>query len=299
MKVLNFGSLNIDNVYQVENFVRAGETISSLKLENHCGGKGLNQSIALARAGAEVWHAGCIGADGDILRNRLSQENINLTFLETVQDEKSGHAIIQVDQNGQNCIVLYKGSNYCFTEADVDRILASFDEGDVLLLQNETSCVEYAIEAAHNKGMLVALNPSPITQELAQSHTMQFVDWFILNEIEGKEISGKADPTEICKELVARNPKCKVMLTLGSDGCVYYDGETTASHGIYKVDVVDTTAAGDTFAGYFLACVAEGLSIERILELASKASGIAVSRAGASDSIPTRDEVEKAEMQLR
>ena len=298
MKILNFGSLNIDNVYQVEHFVRAGETISSLGLANYCGGKGLNQSIALARAGASVWHAGRIGKEGGMLRDRLAKENINLDYLETLEDIQSGHAIIQVDQKGQNCIVLFKGANYRFTEKDVDNILEGFEAGDIMLLQNETSCVEYAIEAAHKKGLKVALNPSPITDELAKSPVMKYVDWFILNEIEGEEISGKQDGAEICEELLRRNPGCRVMLTLGKRGCVYCDGQQIFRHGIYDVPVVDTTAAGDTFTGYFLAGVAEGMEMPKVLEMASKASSLAVSRAGASDSIPTRAEVESTDIKL-
>lgn len=298
MKILNIGSLNIDHVYSVDHAVRPGETISSKNLQDFCGGKGLNQSIALARAGAKVYHAGKIGEDGISLTDRLSEDNVNIEYTKIEKDVPTGHAIIQVDPSGQNCIVIYGGANTQIHRQDVDDILSNFDEGDILLLQNEVSNVEYAIEKAHEKGMKIALNPSPIG-ELASSDKLKFVDWFILNEVEGYEITGVKAGKEICESLVRRYPCCKVVLTLGEQGCIYYDGESFYEHGIYKVTAVDTTAAGDTFTGYFLTCIMENLDIDTALTLASKASAIAVSRAGASDSIPVRKEVEGAILQLK
>ena len=298
MKILNFGSLNLDNTYIVDHFVQPGETMTSIRLENACGGKGTNQSIALAKAGAEVYHAGRIGTDGGVLRDLLNANGVDTRFLKTVDNEKTGHAIIQVNQEGQNCIILYKGSNYSFTNDDVDEILSAFEPGDIMILQNETSCVEYAIEAAAKRGLKVALNPSPMTPELAASPAMKYVTWFILNELEGAAIAGKEKGADICAELLAKFPGCKVMLTLGKDGCVYSDGEQTIRHGIFKVKAVDTTAAGDTFAGFFLGGVAQGKPMEEILRTASKASAIAVSRPGAAPSIPTLEEVMNTELEL-
>ena len=116
MKIINMGSLNLDNVYQVRNIVRPGETISSTGMEVHCGGKGLNQSIALAKAGMEVYHAGIVGtADGDMLIQALEDAHVNTSLIKRIEG-KSGHCIIQVDENGQNCIVLHGGANHAFTE---------------------------------------------------------------------------------------------------------------------------------------------------------------------------------------
>ena len=296
MRILSLGSLNIDHVYSVESFVRPGETISSKSMKDFCGGKGLNQSIALARAGAKVYHAGKVGADGNVLVESLKKNGVNTDYIFVAQNLPTGHAIIQVDSRGQNCIIIYAGANGDITKNDVNNILSNFEKGDLLLLQNETSNVEYAIEKAHSLGMHVALNPSPITKKLATSYALKYVDWFILNEIEGYEITGKKDGTDICNALRASFPNCKVVLTLGKHGCVYYDGKEYFSHGIYDVPVVDTTAAGDTFTGYFLACVSEGLGIEQALEIASKAASISVSRAGASPSIPNRKEVESSDI---
>lgn len=295
MKILNFGSLNVDHVYEMEHFVRPGETLSSDSLAMLCGGKGLNQSIALARAGASVWHAGKIGADGLMLKNRLDENGVDTSCLMTA-DCPTGHAIIQVDRHGQNCIILFGGANRQITEADVDGVLAGFSAGDIVLLQNEISNVGYIIKKAHEAGLLVALNPSPIDEGLAAMPELGLVKWFIMNEIEGGEITGKTEPQQIVAEMHSRFPGCEVVLTLGKRGAVYSNGAVTVRHGIYDVKPVDTTAAGDTFTGYFLAAISSGLPAERAMELASRASSIAVGIKGAADSIPLLRDVMSAEL---
>lgn len=293
MNILNIGSLNLDYTYAVTHFVKGGETLASLSREVHCGGKGLNQSIALARAGAQVYHAGCIGADGGILKNILCDSGANVSLVKEV-DTATGHAIIQVDPCGQNCIIIFSGANNAISESDIDGYLADFDKGDILLVQNETSSLSYAIEQAAKKGMRVALNPSPISNELINSPALKYVSWFILNELEGYALSGEREAEKICTALHEKYPKSRIMLTLGADGCIYYDGETFARHGIYPVTAVDTTGAGDTFAGYFIGCMARGETLERTLTLSSMASAISVSRPGAASSIPTLQEVYQA-----
>lgn len=295
MKILNFGSLNVDHVYEMEHFVRPGETLSSDKLTLTCGGKGLNQSVALARAGAAVWHAGKLGAAGAMLRDRLAENGVELSCL-MVGDCPTGHAIIQVDRSGQNCIILFGGANRAITEGEVDEVLARFDSGDILLLQNEISCLGYLLEKAGEKGMRIALNPSPIDDTLTALPGLRHVKWFIMNEIEGEQLTGAAQPDEIVRRMHEKYPESDVVLTLGKRGALWTDGVRTVRHGIYDVRPVDTTAAGDTFTGFFLASVARGDSPERAMELASRASSISVGRPGASDSIPTLDEVETAEL---
>ncbi len=298
MKILSLGSLNLDHVYAVEHFVKAGETIASRGMNEFCGGKGLNQSIALARGGAAVYHAGKIGADGAVLRERLAASGVNVEYTREEPGVPTGHAIIQVDPKGQNCIIIHGGANQAIDTAFIDEVVAQFEPGDIALFQNEISNLDYAIEQAAKHGLSVALNPSPISDALKASPALKYVKWFILNEIEGYELSGESEPHAICAKLQEMYPGCVVVLTLGKDGVLYSDGVTAAQHGIYDVAVVDTTAAGDTFAGYFLACTARGLGIDRTLELASKASSLAVSRPGASDSIPSIDEVETTGIRL-
>jgi len=292
MKILNFGSLNIDYVYQLDHFLRPGETLHSQSLSIFCGGKGLNQSIALARAGAEVYHAGCVGiTDGQMLLDALSDSGVNTDYINTVE-KRSGNAIIQVNRSGENCIILFGGANDCVSPLQVDETIAKFQCNDYLLLQNEISCIGLLIEKASEKGMIVAFNPSPCNDRIS-SLPLHLVDIFFVNEIEGMEIAGINNPMpdRIISTLREKFPIAKIVLTLGKRGVIYFDGVDVHSHDIYDVPVVDTTAAGDTFTGYFLASLIKGKSSPLSIEIASKASSIAVSRAGASISIPTMDEV--------
>jgi len=295
VKVLNFGSLNIDYVYNVDHFVRPGETLHSNSLEVFCGGKGLNQSVALSRAGADTYHAGSVGkVDGKMLVDALEGANVNTDGIYT-SDIRSGNALIQVTKEGQNSIILYGGANQVITEQHADQVLDSFLKGDVLLLQNEINLTGYLINKAYEKGMLIAFNPSPFDDRIPEL-PLDKVSYFILNEIEGSDIAGCSpqDTGKIMNGLKDRYCNARIVLTLGRRGTIYFDGDTEHYHGVYDVPVVDTTAAGDTFTGYFLASLTKGYSSEDIIALASKASSLAVSRKGASASIPTMDEVVKS-----
>jgi len=290
MKILNFGSLNIDYVYNVKHFVSAGETLSSDKMQKFCGGKGMNQSIALRRAGTMVYHAGCIGEDGGFLRDELMASDVNVENIVTVR-EATGHAIIQVDRNGQNCILLYGGANQRITKNQIDNTLANFGEGDYLLLQNEINELEYIITRAYEQRMNIVLNPSPCNDIINQL-PLEKVSCFILNEVEGKELTGENDSDCILKVLKQKYPNSKIVLTLGSDGVVYFDGENTYRQGIFPVEVVDTTAAGETFTGYFLHGLTQNVESQALIKISCAASALAVSRMGATASIPKYDEVE-------
>ena len=298
MKILNFGSLNIDRAYSVENFVKPGETISSLSMETFCGGKGLNQAIACKKAGSDVYMAGKVGADGAVLLSKLKEFDVDTDHVLIEDDEFSGHAIIHIDSVGQNNIILYGGTNRLITRADVDKVLADFEAGDILLLQNEISSLDYIIEKGYEKGMIIALNPSPMDKNLLRCDLGK-VSYFIMNEIEAAAISGCRDTDTALEELRKKYPASKIVITLGSDGVKYFDGEKVYTHGIYNVQAVDTTAAGDTFTGYFLNGVLEEMEPMDILSMASKASAIAVSRPGAADSVPTKDEVLSSTLRLK
>lgn len=293
MKILNLGSLNIDKVYSVPHFVEAGETLSSTKMEIFSGGKGLNQSIALARAGAEVYHAGAIGEDGEELRQLMASAGVHTDYLQTLP-VVTGHAVIQLTPKGQNCIIISAGANGALTEEYIDDTLSHFEAGDLLLVQNETNNVPYAIRRAKEKGMKVAFNASPISEALL-SYPLDLVDYYLINEVEGKALAGEEAKSneEILAALKKRFPAAAIVLTVGKDGVLYQYEEERASHGIYDVPVVDTTAAGDTFCGYFLACAAKGLSAAEGLRMASLASSLAVNKKGAANSIPTWSEVEQ------
>ena len=289
MKVLNFGSLNVDYVYSLQHIVQAGETILSSGMNVFAGGKGLNQSIALAKAGLDVYHAGQIGNDGQILLDTCTQYGVHTDFVKQL-DVKGGHTIIQVDEKGQNCIILYGGTNLMLTREFVDEVLSHFDEGDYLVLQNEVNQLDYMIDKAYERGMKIALNPSPYDSRLNECNLTK-VSLFLLNEVEGEQMTGSADPDEILVRLAKLYPNASFVLTLGSNGAVFSDGTEKYFQDIFKVKAVDTTAAGDTFTGYFIAGLIEGMPIPEILRMSAKASSIAVSRPGAAPSVPSREEV--------
>ena len=290
MKFLNFGSLNIDFVYNVPNIVRGGETLKSSNLSVFCGGKGLNQSVALARAGAEVWHAGKIGSDGDMLIKKLSSSGVNVSCVKMWEEGRSGNALIQVEENGQNSIILFGGANQAITLEDIDEIIPHFEKDDMLLLQNEINLIPQIIERAKEAGLKIAINPAPM-EKIVKQYPLNLIDLFIVNEIEGTELTGKDLPNDIISEMEKLYPDAEIVLTLGSKGVIVAAKGKRYSHGIYDVHVVDTTAAGDTFIGYYLSSRASGKGVEECLRIASVASSLAVSRQGAADSIPDITEV--------
>ena len=289
MKVLNFGSLNLDYVYQVESILIPGETQASKSRQIFCGGKGLNQSIALAKAGIPVYHAGLIGEGGEPLLEVCKENGVNTEFIRQIPGP-CRHTVIQVDENGQNCILLFGGSNRSMTKEFVDTVLDSFEEGDIILLQNEINELDYIIDRAYEKKMMIILNPSPFDSALEKCDLSK-ISLFLMNEIEGFQITGEKEPDRILAKVKELYPKAKVVLTLGGDGSVYQDETGIYRQGIFKVKAVDTTAAGDTFTGYFISSIIDGMPVQDGLKLAAKASAIAVSRPGATASIPVRSEV--------
>ena len=296
-RILNFGSCNLDYVYTLDHIVVAGETEASDGLRIFPGGKGLNQSIAVARAGAKVYHAGCIGEDGTLLESVLRGSGVDVSFLRT-SEGRSGHAIIQVAGGGENSIVLYQGANISFTKEQIDGFLADFGEGDILLVQNETNLVDYAVERAYEKCMTIALTPSPFNENVKKVDFSK-LSYIMLNEIEIREITGASDTEAAIIALKNSYPSLKIMLTLGKKGCMYRDAERDLYHPSFCVDAVDTTGAGDTFAGYFITGISEGMDCKDAMRLATAAAALAVSEKGAATSIPRRNAVEEALLTLK
>ena len=296
MKVLNFGSLNLDYVYEVDHFVQPGETLSSRSQKVVPGGKGLNQSVALARAGASVFHAGCIGTGGEALRTLLEENGADTSFLLSA-DELQGNAVIQVNDAGENCIILFGGSNQCVTEEQIDATLAAFAPGDWLILQNEINLIPRIVNEAWEKGMKIALNPSPFNDRLRDVDFGK-LSWLLVNEVEARQITGQDDPEAVWAEIHRRYPRLSLLLTLGGDGSrawqVTEEGVVGHTQAVFPVRAVDTTAAGDTYTGFFIGGLVEGLPLGECMRRAGMASAISVTRPGAAPSIPGRREVEEA-----
>ena len=291
MKILNFGSMNLDYVYAVQSVVRRGETISSPSMKTVPGGKGLNQSIALAKAGAEVLHAGCCGKGGGELTKLLAESGVNTKFIKPVS-EPQGNAVIQVDAGGDNAIIVLGGSNKCLTRADIDAAIGSMSAGDMVLTQNEVNEVPYILHKAREAGLVTILNPSPMNGEIGKVD-LKDLSWLIMNETETLELSGKEDPEEAYRALKEKNPAINAVITLGEGGAWCFSGSEKLFQSAFKVNAVDSTAAGDTFTGYFFGTLLSGSSLENAMYLASKAAAISVTRPGASVSIPEKAETER------
>ena len=291
-KVLSFGSLNIDLVFRVEHIVREGETVTSSSVKKSAGGKGANQSAALAKAGAEVYHAGKTGADGLFLTQLLKGYGVDVS-LTRITDAASGQAVIQVDDRGENSIVLYPGENRNITEAEVEEVFSHFSRGDWLVIQNEINALDLIIKRAHEKGMTICFNPAPFDEDVKKL-PLEYVDVLVVNETEGAGLSGVSSSyEETLYKLNEMYPSAITVLTLGADGvlCAAYD--RVFYQEAVKSEAVDTTAAGDTFLGYFVAERLRDAGIAEALYTAAVASAITVSASGAMESIPCLDEVKK------
>jgi len=295
----NAGSLNIDDVFQVAHIVRQGETIPSRNLERFAGGKGLNQSIALARAGVRVRHIGHIGEDGVFLRDVLETNGVDASGVE-IDRLPTGHAIIQVAADGENAIILYSGANRNWSEENIQRIRHDTRPGDILLLQNEINMIPKLIRAAHEAGLLIAMNPAPMGPEI-RDYPLEYLSWLVVNEIEGGELTGMSigeqggNDTEeaVMGELHRRYPKAVIVMTLGKRGAIRMDNNGLIRSFFPDVGpIVDTTGAGDSFIGYLLAGEIAGLSEEEGLRRACAAGALSVTRKGAAVSIPRQAEID-------
>ena len=290
MRILNFGSLNIDTVYEVPHFVAPGETLAATRVSRNVGGKGLNQSVALARAGARVYHAGCVGEDGEFFTDFLRASGVDTSYIRRVEGP-SGQAVIQVDSAGQNSILLYGGANHALDADFIESVLDTCEAGDMLLLQNEVNGLDILLRRAHEHGLTVVLNPSPISLALLVA-PLSCVDWFILNEIEAAALAGCESADSAVPILTEKFPQARFVMTLGAEGaCCFGKEQEYIRVPAARVKAVDTTAAGDTFTGYFFASYAQGCSVAQALSRASRAAGIAVTRAGAAASIPFQNEI--------
>jgi ribokinase len=292
MKVLVFGSLNIDLVFSVDHIAAPGETVSGTSLVKSAGGKGANQAAALAKAGMPVYMAGKIGRDGQFLLTLLQSYGVNTDNV-ALYEGSTGQAIIQLDKNKQNAILLYSGGNSSITLDEIRRTMGAFKPGDLLVVQNEIVFTREIMELAKEGGLKIHLNPSPYNQKIEEL-PLELADIFFVNEIEGASLAEASPETplpRVLDRLVSRFPGGEIILTAGRDGAYYGCGTTRERGRIVDLPVADTTGAGDTFTGYFIAARAKNYPVDRALAAACKAASIAVSRMGAMESVPLAGEV--------
>lgn len=290
MALYNFGSTNIDIIFKVDHIVRPGETIPSISLERSIGGKGANQSVGAAfSGGAEVFHVGKIGDDGKFIPSILEQKGVNVSFLRK-GTTPTGQALIQVSMEGENSIILYGGGNQEFTKNEVDGVIENMKKGDWILLQNEINLNGYIIEKGKKRGMNICFNPAPYHEDVKRL-PLSLISILVLNETEAEGLSGESDPSKALSSLCGKYPETEILITLGKKGVIQQIGSSEVlTCGTWDVPVKDTTAAGDTFIGCYVANRSKGVNAEDALNRASRASNITVMREGALSSIPNSDE---------
>ena len=290
-KILVIGSFNLDYVFNVERFVRAKETMTSNRMSVHYGGKGFNQAVALARCFEQTYFAAHLNHKERYMEAVLKNNGIKTDYLKFV-DEPTGMAFIQVDGSGENCILLNKGANHSFSDSDTDAILKDFSKGDLLVLQNEINDLQPLIKKAKYYGLKIALNPSPFTPDLLDLD-LRDLDYLLINEVEGEQLTSKTDPEEIVRSLVEKSQNSTIILTLGSKGVLAYHRQSWFHQEGRKVEAIDTTAAGDTFTGYLLGMLMQGEKMETALKYATYAASLSVMCRGAFESIPKYEDVEE------
>ena len=292
-KLVNLGSLCIDHVYGVPAITGPGETVASVSYEVFPGGKGLNQSIAAARAGIDVVHVGCVGADGEWLRETLAGEGVDVSAVR-VAPGASGHAVIQVNEAGENAIVITGGANRVLDGNDIEQALAQVGPADWLMLQNEINNLDTVLRLAGERGCRVAFNVAPVDGREA-GYDLSTTGLLIVNEIEAAALGGtdvgEDDWSAVMTALADRAPTADIVLTLGADGLVYSRAGELATLPAYEVDAVDETAAGDAFIGFLMASLIQGEPMDRALRMGAAAGALAVTRAGAASSLPRLPEV--------
>lgn len=290
MAVINFGSINVDHVYQVDHFVQPGETLASTNYQRLLGGKGANQSIALAKAGSDVRHVGKIHQEDAPFKQILIKHNINCKHV-FCTESPSGHAIIQVTPSGENAIVLFGGANHELTDQDVMAALDNAKSTDWVLTQNETSAIEDVLRQAKEKGLKVAFNPAPMTDSV-KNLPHDCIDLLIVNQVEAQEISGCTE-LEQMEDYFRRDwPATEIIITLGKVGVCMLRKDRKITVDAFVVDAIDTTAAGDTFIGFFLSAYSDHSEAKSALTRACAASAIAVTQLGAAQSIPDAKQVD-------
>lgn len=286
MAVYNLGSINADWFYKVPRFPVNGETLAASTCVSGLGGKGANQSVALARAGAEVHHIGAIGGEGVWAAEQMKSAGVDVTHVAIEIAAPTGHALIFVTPDGENQIVIFAGTNRMIEENDIKAALAKAKPGDTLMMQNETNGQVQAARRARARGMRVVYSAAPFDVKAVQA-VLPDVDLLAVNEVEAEQVAAALGVA------ITELPVKELLVTHGAKGASWHDltsGETLTVPAP-KVVAVDTTGAGDTFIGYFCAGRDAGIPLAECLELAVGAAALKVTREGTSEAIPTMAEV--------
>jgi len=286
MTIYNLGSINADHIYNVPHLPCPGETLSANSFVTGLGGKGINQSVAAALAGSKVIHIGAVGGDGKWAVDKIASYGIDTRNINTV-DTATGHAIINVDESGENAIVIYPGANHGLIVDQISNAMQDAKSGDILLLQNETTLQAQAAKLAQDRGMTVIYSAAPFSVNAVRA-VLENITMLLMNKVESEQLCAGLE-----SELIDL-PVSEIIVTKGSDGVDWLNSATgeIAHTPSFPVSAIDTTAAGDTFAGYFAAGLDQGLSMEAAIGLGSAAAAIKVTRMGTAEAIPMRDEVD-------
>lgn len=282
MTIYNLGSINIDHIYTMPHLVRPGETLAAQSYQSALGGKGANQSIAIARAGGHIFHGGMINKSDTAWLDPMSESGVDISLVET-GDLPTGHAIVAVDTIvGENQIILSPCSNDAIPETVLDALLANADENDWALAQNETNMTSAFLKAAKAKGLKICYSAAPFIAEIT-ADLLPLVDLLIVNEGEFNDLVShlKTDRLNIDH----------LIITKGSKGADYIGIDGAFHCPAIKVEAIDTTGAGDTYLGYVLAGLDQGMTIQDAMIRAGQAASIQVTRLGASQAIPYAQEL--------
>jgi len=286
MTIYNLGSLNIDLIFAVDRFPAPGETLTAAGLTRGLGGKGANQSVAAARAGASVFHIGAVGEDGIWMKDALESFGVDVAHVAVLTEENSGQATVYVEPTGENMIVIHIGANGALTDAQLDAALAGAKAGDWLIMQNETNHTAEAAHAARARGLKVAYSAAPFEADAVDA-LLGGIDLLVMNEVEMRQLEAA---------LPGRLPdlaNIDRLITMGKDGArlIQRGGAEISTPG-FAVDAIDTTGAGDTFLGTFIAALGNGTDPETALRRATAAAAIQVTKRGSSSAIPDRATVD-------
>lgn len=290
MAVFNLASINADLFYQVPHLLAPGETLASTDHSRGLGGKGANMSVAIARAASRVVHIGAVGADGRWAVERLLEYGVDTRHINEI-DVPTGHAVIMVDDHGENAILLFPGANRAITETHIEVALTQAREADTFLFQNETSAQTEGAKLASAKGMRVVYAAAPFDAQAIKA-VLPMLDILVMNAVEAQQL------TDALGETLADLPVRDVVVTLGGDGCRWLntDEGTDKTFPAIPVAPVDTTGAGDTFTGFLIAALDRGLPMEQAISLGQQAGAIMVTRHGTADVIPDLKDIEDAKL---